>query len=162
MDIKSLLTEREWEFLQARRDNDEEKLAEFGDDADLLSRSIEAKVAAETNPDLSADSNKTVKEILEEDQLTQSAGIPADQHTLDLRVGDRVYYKATCAIYRVSGINRGDCGKIESVTLSSGSGRAKITAPRSMVSRVVRKKKRGRMRTSPEFRPRGVFRFDRD
>jgi len=138
MDVKDLLTEREWEFLQARLSGDEDALETFGNDVDLLSRSVDAKIA-EAKKETAVFIPDVPDEPVEQAVSTMDAlgAVPATQVEMtDLRVGERVLYKAACAIFRVKGIKRDSTGKAVEVTLSSGAGRATIVTDRESVARV--------------------------
>lgn len=162
MDIKAILTEREWKFLQASLTQDEEELAKFGDDADLLRKSIDAKIKAAEPPEEIVDG--PVSEVIDESKDSLSSVIPSAQaiNPSIFRAGERVYYKPASAVFRVRAYRKNPDGE-DIVILSSGAGRAEIKAPRSMVSRVhTDKRSDKRPRTTANFKARGVMRFDRD
>lgn len=169
MNEKRLLTEREWALYEADLSGDEEKIAEFGDAVDLLRRSIQAKLGltpVEPPPvysDPVPEEPEEGSEAFEARDALDSVVAPTVA-PVDLRIGERVYYKPANAVYRVAGITRGSGGIIVEVRLTAGEGRAVIKTTRDMVARVAhnRVKRTPQPIVSPNFRPQGVRRFDRD
>jgi len=119
-EIKARLTEREFSYYEALRAEDKLALDSFGEDGDLLRRSVEAKldegkgnqttvrarelVLPEFNEDLSANDEAdpvgTKTDVLDQAQ----AGTPFAKG--DIIRGNRVWYRATHAIHRVKGVDR--------------------------------------------------------
>ena len=119
-EIKARLTEREFSYYEALRAEDKLALDSFGEDGDLLRRSVEAKleegqgnktkvrerelVIPEFNEDLSANDEADPADA--KTDVLDSAKTDAPFAKGDILRGNRVWYKATHAIHRVKGVDR--------------------------------------------------------
>lgn len=102
---KARLTEREYQYWLAARDGDVDALEEFGDDANLLAMSVQAKLSQQEDEPkkVAAPVKQEPKRALDAlDKLP--AHKPFDKN--DLTTGDKVMLKATGTIHKVVGMDR--------------------------------------------------------
>lgn len=112
-EIRSALTEREFEYYQALKSEDVGVLDSFGDDGPLLKRSVEAKLSeVKTNQTTVRERELVVPDFT-------GPGAPRDQVDVlgeysnieplrksDIIRGNRVHYQASGGIHRVLGVDR--------------------------------------------------------
>ena len=118
--IEAKLTKREFEYYLALQANDLTALASFGEDAELLGKSVAAKIAEVEKANDSANAKDQVREHelvipefneadLTNDRVSSvldSAKVDPPFQKGDIVRGSRVMYSATGSIHHVKGVDR--------------------------------------------------------
>jgi hypothetical protein len=146
--IKAALTEREFRLYQALQAEDTEALKEFGEDLDLLKRSVEAKLEALEPPKVRnkelvvPDFEEAAPQPPEENDVLGRIAYTKPLGKGDIARGQRVMYQASGGIHRVLSVDRTQDPEIITIEMF---GKA-FKVPRTHVSKVAP------MQFDPKFR----------